>query len=282
MSTNVTSTTGLPLVVERTMMWDATGYGAHTEKATAGPAPTWYFAEGSQGFFQTFLLLSNPGAAASTATVQWLLESGTTVTTTHNLAPTSRTTVFAGDVPGLVDQSFGIVVNFTQPGVAERAMYFGTPLFNGGHESAGETAPATDWFLAEGATGTFFTTFVLMANPNAAAADLNITYFPESGVPVTKTTTLPGNQRLTLNIATEDPTLAGDVGGHARPVDAADCRRARAVLAGAAGDVVRSAQQLRRDRGRPRSGASPKAASADPTRRRRSSCWRIRARRKRP
>ena len=27
--------TRLPLVVERTMRWDATGYGAHTEKATA-------------------------------------------------------------------------------------------------------------------------------------------------------------------------------------------------------------------------------------------------------
>ncbi len=60
-------------------------------------------------------------------------------------------------------------------------MYFGTPTFNGGHESAGETAPATDWFLAEGATGTFFTTFVLMANPNTQPADLDITYFPASG-----------------------------------------------------------------------------------------------------
>jgi hypothetical protein len=191
------------------MRWDATGYGAHTEKATAGPATTWYFAEGSQGFFQTFLLLSNPGTTPNSATVQWLLEGGTTVTTTHDLPATSRETIFAGDVPGLVDQSFGIVVTFTQPGVAERAMYFGTPLFNGGHESAGETSPATDWFLAEGATGTFFTTFVLMANPNADAADLEITYFPTSGVPVTKTQTLAGNSRLTLNIAAEDPTLAG-------------------------------------------------------------------------
>ncbi len=89
-STNVTSTTGLPLIVERTMRWDATGYGAHTEKATAGPATTWYFAEGSQGFFQTFLLLSNPGTTASTATVQWLLEGGTTVTTTHPISRPRR------------------------------------------------------------------------------------------------------------------------------------------------------------------------------------------------
>ena len=40
-------------------------------------------------------------------------------------------------------------------------------LFGAGHESAGVTAPATSWFLAEGATGTFFDLFILIANPNA-------------------------------------------------------------------------------------------------------------------
>ena len=34
------------------MRWDATGYGAHTEKATGGAgAERGIFAEGSQGFF---------------------------------------------------------------------------------------------------------------------------------------------------------------------------------------------------------------------------------------
>ena len=44
------------------MRWDATGYGAHAEKASPGAATEWYFAEGSQGFFSTFLLLANPHA----------------------------------------------------------------------------------------------------------------------------------------------------------------------------------------------------------------------------
>ena len=57
------------------------------------------------------------------------------------MAAFSRLTVYAGAIPELVGRSFGIVVTFTQPGVAERAMYFGTPTFNGGHESAGETSP---------------------------------------------------------------------------------------------------------------------------------------------
>ena len=68
-STIVTSTTGLPLVVERTMWWDATGYGSHTERAVDGPAKTWYFAEGSQGFFSTYVLLANPQSSANSANV---------------------------------------------------------------------------------------------------------------------------------------------------------------------------------------------------------------------
>ena len=66
----------------------------------------------------------------------------------------------------LVNNSFGMEVTFTLPGIAERAMYFGlNPLWIGGHESVGVTLPSRNWFLAEGATGTFFETFVLFANP---------------------------------------------------------------------------------------------------------------------
>ena len=44
----------------------------------------------------------------------------------------------------------------------QTGMYFGLdPLWKAGHESAGVTAPSTTWFLAEGATGEFFETFIL-------------------------------------------------------------------------------------------------------------------------
>src|SRR5262249_49508802 len=181
-STIVRSVDGLPLAVERTMSWDRSGYGAHTEHATDGPATTWYFAEGSQGFFHTYLLLANPQPAANKATVQYLREGEVPLTRTYNIAATSRLTVDAGADSELVNRSFGMIVTFDLPGSAERAMYFGDALlFNGGHDSAGETAPSTSWFLAEGATGPFFETFLLLANPNDADADATITYFPLSG-----------------------------------------------------------------------------------------------------
>ncbi len=208
-STIVSSTTGLSLVVERTMSWDSTGYGAHTEHATAGADTTWYFAEGSQGFFHTYLLLANPQTTPNTATVQYLIEGGAPITRTYPLAATSRFTVDVGADAALVNQSFGMTVTFAQPGAAERAMYFGdVPLFNGGHESAGVNAPSTTWFLAEGATGPFFETFVLLANPGDTDATATLTYLPLGGSPITATKAVPAHARVTVNLEGESPALS--------------------------------------------------------------------------
>jgi autotransporter-associated beta strand protein len=208
-STIVTSVDALPIVVERTMRWDSNGYGAHTEKAVGGPSTTWYFAEGAQGFFSTYLLLANPNAAANTATVEYLREGTTPLVRTYPLDPFARVTVDIGADSELMGRSFGMTVIFATAGVAERSMYFGlSPLWNAGHESAGVPAPATSWFLAEGATGGFFETFVLVANPNDEPTDATFRFLLESGGAITTTKTIPARSRLTVNIEAEDPALA--------------------------------------------------------------------------
>jgi YVTN family beta-propeller protein/autotransporter-associated beta strand protein len=208
-STSVVSTSGLPIAVERTMWWDQSGYGAHGEKASAGPALTWYFAEGSQGFFHTYFLLLNQNATANVAHVTYFLEDGSPLQKDYPLAPTSRTTIDIASEAALQNRSFGAQITFDQPGMAERAMYFGEdPLFSGGTDSSGTTAPSTSWFLAEGATGSYFDTFVLIANPGDTDATVTTTYLPASGLPVPKTHVVAAHQRLTINIATEDPSLA--------------------------------------------------------------------------
>ena len=47
-------------------------------------------------------------------------------------------------------------------------MTSGGQPFAGGTASAGITAPAHQWFIAEGATGAFFDLFILIGNPSTA------------------------------------------------------------------------------------------------------------------
>ncbi len=206
----VRSLQALPLIVERTMFWNTDYYGGHGEKAIDFGAQTkWFFAEGSQGFFDTYLLLANATATSANVTVQFLTEGSGTVTRSYAVGPTSRMNVFAGGIAELVGKSFSMVVTSTVPISAERAMYFGKAHFyDGGHEAAGVPAPSTTWLLAEGATGPYFDTFVLVGNPNPAPATLTVVYLLESGATVTRSYTVGGDSRLTINIEDQDPLLA--------------------------------------------------------------------------
>ena len=153
-----------------------THYGAHTEQAVGAPRKIWFFAEGSQGFFDSYTLLSNANAVPANVTVTYLIEGGAPVVQNVVVGATSRLTLFAGALPGLVGRSFGITVTSDQFIIAERAMYFSAARFyEGGHESAGVFEARTTWFHAEGATGPFFDTFILVINPNAVVATLTVT-----------------------------------------------------------------------------------------------------------
>jgi hypothetical protein len=212
-SARITSLTGVPLVVERSMFWDQSYYAGHTGSAVEQPSQDWVFAEGSQGFFSTFILLQNPDPAAVDVTLTFLREAGSPpFTKTVSVAGAARFTVDCSTIPEIANQSFGITVHAAHPIIAERSMYFGTTptrLWSGGHESAGVSAPAKSWFLAEGATGGFFDTFVLMANAQSTPAHVTIQFLLDTGETVTEPQVIPANGRLTLNIEAEpDPRLA--------------------------------------------------------------------------
>lgn len=209
-STVVTSTAALPLMVERTMFWDSRAYGAATDHASEAMSTTWYFAEGAQGFFRTYILLANPHPTANVAHVTYFREGVGPITRDYPLKAWARDTIDIGTEPELRFQAFGTEVTFEQPGVAERAMYFGgPPQWLGGHESAGVTEPSLDWFLAEGATGDYWVTFALFANPSATeTAHVDVSYLRPSGEPVTKRYDIAPQQRRSFNIAAQDPLLA--------------------------------------------------------------------------
>jgi autotransporter-associated beta strand protein len=210
-SVQVTSTSGVPLVVERTMSWDSTHYGGHTANAVMNPTTRWIFAEGFQGFFDTYILIANATATPGTATLTFLREDEAPFVTSVSVGAFSRQTVYAGDYAEILNRAFGIVVDSTVPVIAERAMYFASApgkLWGGGHVNTGTTTPSTTWFHAEGATGTFFNTFILLSNPFSTNASVTLQFLLQSGEVITRPKTVLVNQRLTVNPAGEgDPRL---------------------------------------------------------------------------
>ena len=208
LSTMVESPDGVPVVVERSMFWDAAGYGGHAEAAVLGAATQWYFAEGAQGFFDTYLLLANPGLESNDVVVRFMPETGSVVHRRYQVAPRARVTVATSAIPELASSAFSMVVESAKPIVAERAMYFGGPRFwEGGHVSAGTTAPATQWFHAEGATGAWFDAFLLLANPQDTLVTATVRYLLESGETIERSYVLGRTSRRTIDIEREDDRL---------------------------------------------------------------------------
>jgi hypothetical protein len=202
----ITSTQGVPLVVERTMFWDSSYYGGHTANAAAQPELKWAFAEGFQGFFDTYVLIANANAELTEATITFLRENDTPVVKTVPVGAFARKTVYAGDYAEVVGRAFGIIVEATRPVIAERAMYFASQpgrLWSGGHANTGIAAPSTSWFHAEGATGSYFNTFILLSNPQDTAAHVEVRFLLDTGDEITRTKTLEPRQRLTINPAAE-------------------------------------------------------------------------------
>jgi hypothetical protein len=207
------------VIVDRTMSWDlASGYGGHAETSVPSPALRWYLAEGAtHSAFNLFYLLQNSNSVVSQVRVRYLRPAGAPIEKTYALAPDSRTNIWVDleefdgqrllastDVSAVFDVLNG------QPIIVERAMYADVPgqTFGAGHESAGVTAPALEWFLAEGATGSYFDLFVLIANPGAVDAQVEATYLLPDGRTITKACVVAANSRFNIWVDYEDAHLA--------------------------------------------------------------------------
>ncbi len=203
------------VVADRTMTWGERGSGSHSERGIlTRTATTWYLAEGAtHGTFDLFYLLQNPGTAPAEVEISYLRPAPLApVVRNYTVAPTSRLTIYVDQVPGLeaTDVSGSLRSTNGVPVIAERAMYFSRPeeIFAGGHESAGVTAPANRWFLAEGATGSFFHMFILIANPSDQAATVEMRYLLVDGRVIVVTHDVAARSRFTINVAEEAPELA--------------------------------------------------------------------------
>ncbi len=200
------------VVVDRTMSWDATHYGSHAETGVAAPAHAWFLAEGAtHSGFVLFYLLQNPSATAANVTVTYLLPSGPPLVRSYAVAGRSRYTIWVNrEDPVLAATDVSAAISSDVPIVVERAMYLdvGRQSFTAGHASAGVTAPATRWMLAEGATGPYFDFFVLIANPGTQTADIEARFLLPDGTTVAQRRTVAPRSRDTLWVDLLDPRLA--------------------------------------------------------------------------
>ncbi len=200
------------VIAERTMSWGDDAWGGHTGKALLEPRHTWFLAEGAAtDFFETFVLITSTSAAPPTVTVDYLMPDGSVITEVHRFPSSpARLTLWTNQNPRLYGQSFSTRITSTQPITVERAMYFnrGARAYEGGHASAGIPDAATRWFVAEGATGPNFDTYLLLANPGTARANVTVRYLTPEG-PYTATYSLRPTSRETLYVDLELSRVSG-------------------------------------------------------------------------
>jgi hypothetical protein len=186
---------------------------AHTEITSTGPtAQTWYFAEGRVGGgFVQWLTVGNPNDSTCTVNIEYdytLDRDGSNhqkkITLQTNRL--SRVTEYVNNDLGITQFNLdganvsAIVSTSDCPGiVSERPMYFQN--FHGvssGTDVLGATKPLNTWYFAEVPRSTAGETFLSILNPNSADADVTVTYYNGSIVPVSETKTVPANSRGTF------------------------------------------------------------------------------------
>jgi len=202
------------VVAERTMTWSAAGrYGSHTEAGVGAASSTWYFAEGAtHSGFDLFYLIQNPTASTAGISVRYLRPAPLPpIIKTYDIPPNSRFNIWVDfEDPALADTDVSALIISNVRIVVERAMYRSSAgrVFDAGHAASGIPRPLTNWLLAEGATGSFFDLFVLIANPFESDARFTVTYLLPGGATVAKNYVVAANSRSTIWVDQEDPQLA--------------------------------------------------------------------------
>ncbi len=194
---------------DRVMTWN--GVGSHAESAIAAPGRQWFLAEGATGGpFNLFYLLQNISTRTAAVTVRFLRPlPDAPIVRTYNVPARSRYTIWVNEIPGLSGGDVSASITSTEDIAVERAMYLdgaGT-AFLAGHASSAVAAPALDWFLAEGATGSFFDEFILLANPSSTTALVQVDYLLPDGMVIPKAYELAPESRTTIWVDQEHPWL---------------------------------------------------------------------------
>ncbi|WP_291982501.1 hypothetical protein [Luteitalea sp.] len=186
-----TVTVSAPLTVTATFTTDVAAPTSFTR----------YLAEGvASDFFDTRVVLANPGALAASTTVEFLREDGVVVPLALTVPPLATRTIEAGGVAGLPTHAFGAVVRSDVPLAVDRTVVWhdARGIAYGAHAETSVAGPAPRWYLAEGATHSGFDLFYLLQNPSTIDVPVRVRYLRPVGPPLEKTYTLAPLSRTNI------------------------------------------------------------------------------------
>lgn len=200
-----------PLVAERTVYFDYMGWGnwhwtgGHCVMGANALSNQYYFAEGTtRSGFEEWLTLQNPNAGpiSVTATYQLGYGQGDPVTKSYPIDGGRRLTLYVPFEAG-AEKDVSVRLSSASTFLAERPMYFAYTWqgvnWNGGHCVIGASAPAADWFFAEGYTGPGFQEWICLQNPGDTDASVQVSYYvQDQGALPVRTVTVPARTRVTL------------------------------------------------------------------------------------
>jgi hypothetical protein len=175
--------------------------GTHP-RGTAGA--TRFFAEGAAGrFFSTRLTMLNPSTTPAHALVHLMHADGRMAAATVAVGA-SDTAVFtptSADADG--DSAFATWIESEVPLVVTREMSWAHGSGIGAHVEQAQSAPASSWYFAEGATSGGFNLFYLLANPGDASARIRVRYLRRDGAPLEKEYEVGPRSRVDIWVDTE-------------------------------------------------------------------------------
>ncbi len=178
------NTTAQTMAVFDSRIYFATENMGGCEVWSTKSATTWYLAEGAtDGGYETWVLVQNPNNAAVDIAIIFQTGTGEVAGPTDSIPADSRRSYLVNNYVTSYDVSTKVVSSGPDI-ICERSMYWTPPGGTTrvlGHDSIGVIAPATTWYLAEGATDGGYETWVLVQNPNPTPVDIDIQFETDTG-----------------------------------------------------------------------------------------------------
>jgi len=209
-----------PIVAERSMYFNYLGMGNHNWQGghcvmgITELSKEYFFAEGCTRYpnFEQWITLQNANDVPITVDAFYQLGpgQGDPVVRSYDLGPRTRDTVFVEGEVGR-DKDVSVKLSSSSYFLAERPMYFnyqyGDLNARGGHCVIGSSSTSSDWFFAEGYTGSGFNEWLCLQNPNSESAALTMYFLTqEAGMKTVGGISIPAHSRYTVMVN----AVAGD------------------------------------------------------------------------